>query len=43
MPSEANHDQFTKTTKKMAITIGSDMGIYARALSTNGIYVLFAS
>ena len=41
MPSEANHDQFTKTTKKMAITIGSDMvGIYARDLSTASTFYL---
>ena len=34
LPSELNHGQFSKTTKKMVITMGSDMGVYARDLAT---------
>ena len=34
LPSDLNHDQFRKTTTKMAIKMGSDMSINARDLST---------
>ena len=34
LPSELNYGQFSKTTKKMVITMGSDMGVYARDLAT---------
>ena len=33
LPSELNHDQFNKTTKMMAIKMGSDMGVYAQDLA----------
>ena len=33
LPSKFNHDQFSKTTTEMAITMGSDIGVYGRDLS----------
>ena len=33
MPGPLNYDQFDKTTKKVAIVMGSDMGMYAPELS----------
>jgi Reverse transcriptase (RNA-dependent DNA polymerase) len=33
MPNPMNYDQFDKTTKKVAIVMGSDMGMYAPELS----------
>ena len=32
-PRELNHDQFSNTTKKMAIMMGSDMSVFARDLA----------
>ena len=33
LPGPMNYDQFDKTTKKVAIVMGSDMGMYAPELS----------
>ena len=33
LPSELNHDQYSKTTAKMVIIMGSDRGVDARDLS----------